>query len=96
MQMQVKVLLGAALVLAGGLGFVAGRVTSNQSGQEEVLRELHRQRELLVEHLSRQQAGPPPTRFATASDRHRRQRRSQGRPASASRRQGAASSRSGP
>jgi hypothetical protein len=67
MQMQVKVLLGAALVLASGLGFVTGRVTSEPSGQDEVLRELHRQRELLEEHLSRQEAGPPLMRCATDS-----------------------------
>ena len=67
MRMRMKVLLGAALALAGGLGFVAGRETSAPPGQEEVLRELHHQRELLAELLSRPEAGPPPTRCAAAS-----------------------------
>lgn len=67
MQTQVKVLLATALVLAGGLGFVTGRVTSEPSGQDEVLRELHLQRELLEVLQSRREAGPPPTPCATAS-----------------------------
>lgn len=64
--MRTKALWGAALVLTGGGGFLAGRMSAAPSGQEEVLRELRQQRELLTALLSRSEAGSSPTRGAPA------------------------------